>query len=209
MPSISRAVQCARRRANCAVARNCPAQAGVLLPVLTAAALGLSSLGANAQGVVGHGFVLDAPASVTTAPGELISGKGSIKVSYSGPGTHTLFLHTDPAIFPLKSNRPYKIEFKYRILTSGSAGIEVLFWAPNAPAITSRVITGAPGDSGSATQTSTLGPGSGYQAQWKVVSTGAFAIDDIQITEADTGALVAAEDGEGPRIAPGPLNFQR
>lgn len=47
-----------------------------------------------------------------------------------------------------------------------------------------------------------------YQVTFNTGGPGSIVIDDIRITNASTGQLVAAENAEGPSVAPGPLNYQ-
>jgi hypothetical protein len=161
--------------------------------------------------VLGKGFRFNAAGSLTSAPAEVISGSHSIKGSYSGPDSFTPFLYTDPTFVQLSPNQTYTIALSYRILTAGSRGFEFGFFSQQASNgghfLQTATITGAAGSSGTATVTATLESYADYAAGFKIGGTGAIAIDDIRITDRG-GQLVAAENGEGPTIAPGPLNFQ-
>jgi hypothetical protein len=150
---------------------------------------------------LGPGFILDAAGSLTSVPSEVISGSTSIKGFYSGSGSFTPYLQTDPTIVPLSPNHPYQVTFQYKILTSPSNGFQVLFYSPTGgalgdflPAVT---ITGTAGSSGTATLTNTLGSYSDYEIFWTIVGTGAIAIDNIQITMLPTGQAVVSENAEG------------
>src|SRR5437667_7166587 len=76
------------------------------------------------------GFVLETAGSLTSTASEVIMGTRSIKGAYSGQGTHTPYLRTDPAVLPLSPNRSYRVTFRYRILVAPDKGFEVLFYSP-------------------------------------------------------------------------------
>lgn len=82
----------------------------------------LAASPARAQvSVLGKGFVLDEVGSLTSSPGEVISGRTSIKGSYSGPNEFTSILISDPTFIRLEPNQTYTITLSYRILAQGFA----------------------------------------------------------------------------------------
>ncbi len=164
--------------------------------------------------VLGKGWLLDSAGSITSALSEVISGKNSIKGSFSGPdsGMVHFFLWTNPTFIQFQPNKTYTITLSYRILTPGSAGFQFGFFSSSAQShgmfLPTSVINGSPGTSGTATQTSNLGPYSDVQAGFSVGGTGAIAVDDIGITDS-AGSLFASENAEGPTVvSAGPLSFQ-
>ena len=158
---------------------------------------------------LGAGFVLDTAGTLTSDPSEVISGSYSIKGSYVGSSSYTSYLHTDPAIIPLTPNHAYRVTFSYRILVTPNQGFLVSFYSLTGGAAGSFLpgftITGASGDTGTATLTNTLGPYNDYRAQWNIIGTGAIAINEIRITDAATGTAIATEDCEesAPVVGPG------
>src|SRR6202040_911275 len=120
-------------------------------------------------------------------PLEVISGKESIKGSYSGPSKFTPYLRTNASIIPLSPNHSYQVTFQYKILTAPSSGFEVLFYSPTGGAagnyLPSVSVTGQAGTTGTTTLTNVLGPYSDYQARWTIDGTGAISIDNIQLTD--------------------------
>jgi uncharacterized protein (TIGR03437 family) len=151
-----------------------------------------------------RGFAFDATGAFTSNSSEVISGSYSIKGAYSG-GSHTRYLYTDPSVIALSPNHSYKVTFQYRILDAPDKGFEVLFYSPTGGAagsfLPSTTITGATGAAGTAVLMNTLGPYNDYQAQWNVIGSGGISIDNIQITDGVSGAVVASENGE--TVAPG------
>jgi hypothetical protein len=175
--------------------------AAIILAQAIAAGLQLAAQPAEAESPrLGPGFVLESAGSLSSAPPELISGLRSVKGSYSGSGSYNAYLRTDPAFIPLEPGRSYRVSFAYRILATPSRGFEVLFFSPTGGAkgdfLPSVTILGKKGDSGRSTLVNALGPYSDYQARWNIVGRGEIAIDDIEIAEAESGVLVAAEDAE-------------
>ena len=67
---------------------------------------------------LGPAFSLGQAGSLTSNPPEVIAGNESIKGSYSGSASNTLFLSTNPSVLPLTPNHTYKITFQYKILTA-------------------------------------------------------------------------------------------
>jgi hypothetical protein len=157
-----------------------------------------------ATGVVGlgRGFILGPIGSLTAAPSERISGRMSIKGSYSGPQSFNPYLSTDASTLKFERNRTYRIEFKYQILAAPSKGFEVLFISGAATAagnfLPSITINGRAGESGTATLTARLGAYDDYRAIWNVTGTGAIVVDDVRITDVDTGRVVASEGADTP-----------
>jgi hypothetical protein len=149
---------------------------------------------------ISPGFVLESAGSLTSIRTEVISGARSIKGSYSGTGSYTAYLRTDPTTLPPSQNRTYSVSFAYRILATPSKGFEVLFYSPTGGGresfLPSRTIIGVAGDSGKATLKNALGPYLDYQARWNIVGTGAIAIDDIQIKDEESNLVFALEDAE-------------
>jgi hypothetical protein len=165
---------------------------------------------AHAQ-MLGKGWMLDAAGSLTSAPGEVVAGRTSVKGSHSGSNSYSEFLFTNPTFIRFAANQNYTITVSYRILAASPRGFEVGFFSAivgaNGPFVRSEAITGATGTSGTATFTFTLLNYPDYQAGFKVMGTGAIAIDDIRITNS-AGQLIASENAEGPALLPGLLNFQ-
>ena len=158
---------------------------------------------------LGKGWLLDSAGSITSASGEVISGKNSIKGSYQGSNPFTPFLSSDPTFVQFAPNQTYTIAVRYRILTAGPAGFPFGFFSSSggvAGQVPSGNITGVAGESGTAVVTTTLPNYSDYEVQFKIGQSGTIVIDDISVTDA-SGRLVASENAEGPAIVPGPLNF--
>jgi len=143
------------------------------------------------------GFLFGPAGSFTSNPSEVISGSYSIKGAYSGSGSFTPYLSTDFHVIAFAPNHPYRVTFHYKILAAPDKGFEVLFYSPTGAAagsfLPSTTITGASGATGTATLTNTLGSYTDYQAGWNVIGTGAISIDSIQITDGESGAVVASE----------------
>jgi hypothetical protein len=162
------------------------------------------------------GFLINSTGSLVTANNEVISGKKSIKGSYAGKDTYTAYLQSDSTALHLNPNTTYQVTFNYKILTTPSAGFEVLFFSPTGASkgnfLNSTLINGVSGDTGSVTLTSSLANFTDYQARWNIVGTGAIAIDDIKIVNLATGTLVVLENAEegteinDPRLKPGLIN---
>jgi uncharacterized protein (TIGR03437 family) len=146
------------------------------------------------------GLLLESAGAITSDPAEVVDGTRSIKGSYSGTGSYTPYLRSDPSRLPLQPNQTYRITFRYKILSTPNKGFEVLFFSPTGGQqgnfLPSQVVSGAAGTTGTATLTNTLGPFADYQARWNVVGNGSIAIDDIQIVNVSTSAVVATEDAE-------------
>jgi uncharacterized protein (TIGR03437 family) len=157
--------------------------------------------------VAGQGFVLDAPGSFTTLTSEVISGQRSIKGSYSGAGSHTTFMHTTIALAP---NHAYRVTFPNRIVTTPDQGFDVLFFSSTAYnagvncCIGGNAVNGKAGDTGTFNMTTTLGPYSDYQAWFQLVGTGAIVIDNVQLIDAATNAVIGTADAEQQAIGPMP-----
>ena len=154
------------------------------------------------------GFLINAIGSLTTNSTELVGGTQSIKGSYEGSGAYTAYLQTDKSVLPLNPNTTYQVSFNYKILTTPSAGFEVLFFSPQGGTVgnflNSTRINGVSGETGAATLTSTLANFTDYQARWNVVGTGAIAIDEIRIINVSTGAVVAYENAEEGTVSVDP-----
>src|SRR5690349_4577498 len=86
--------------------------------VTLAALLCVLALPARAQvASLGKGWVLDVGGSITSAPGEVVSGRSSIKGSYSGRDQYTTILQSDPTFIRFQPNATYTITARYRVLT--------------------------------------------------------------------------------------------
>ncbi len=154
-----------------------------------------------APGDVGPGWVLESLGGITEVPAEVISGRKSIKADYSGNASYQSYFRSDHAAVPLTAGRAYRVTFRYKILTQPDRGFEVLFLSPKAAAagnfLPSRTLNGAAGTTGSAELTNTLGAYDDYSVRWNIVGRGAIAIDDIQLFDVATGAVLLAENAEG------------
>ena len=146
-------------------------------------------------------FSLGPAGSITSNTAEIISGNESIKGSYSGSASNSAFLSTNSSLLPLTPNHSYKVTFQYKILTAPNKPFYFQFFSQTAAAQSNFLVgvetTGAPGTSGTATLTSTLGNYTDYQGLWIIEGTGAISIDNIQITDAANGNVIAAENAEG------------
>src|SRR5262245_40518041 len=100
----------------------------------------LTPIPARAQvRVLGKGWLFDSGGSITSAPGEVISGTASIEGSYSGPdanpGIGRSFLNTNPSFIRFTPFATYTITFNYRVISAGShldATHGIFTWAPGA-----------------------------------------------------------------------------
>src|SRR5207253_1094727 len=90
--------------------------AGLLLFAGTSAHTQIASLG--------KGWLLDTAGSVTSAPGEVITGRNSVKASWTSgdPGIAQVFLATDPNFVRFAPNQTYTMTFSYRIITASDGG---------------------------------------------------------------------------------------
>jgi hypothetical protein len=157
---------------------------------------------------LGKGWLLGALGSVTSAPGEVISGNNSIK----GSGSSQMLLLTDPAVIKFAPSQSYTMTAKYHILTASPGatfayGFGTVVGIPSGDFGTTTLLPGAAGSSGTATTTFTLHNWPDYQVQFNIGGSGSIVVDEISITDAN-GHLVASENAEGPTFVPGPLNFQ-
>jgi FG-GAP-like repeat len=183
-------------------------------PVTVCVALFVVVGGSDARAQVsalGKGFLVDGAGSLTSDANEVISGRNSIKGSYSGAGSFTQFLMTDPTFIRFARSQTYTITLRYRVLAQGTRGFEFGFFS-NAGSregrfVRSEFFGGATGTSGTATLTARLEAYDDYTAGFKIEGTGVVAIDDIRITDG-AAQLVVSENAEGPTIVPGPLNLQ-
>ena len=169
--------------------------------LLLAAGLLLASLAHGATVPLVRGLVLETIGEQTENPDEVISGKRSIKGTYTGNSSNQVYLRTDATLFPLAPGRSYRVTFRYKILTQPDRGFEVLFFSPKAGAVgnflPSQNISGPVGTTGVAELTNTLGNFDDYQLRWNIVGRGAIAIDEIQLVDVATGFVLLAEDAEG------------
>src|SRR5215831_7778757 len=152
------------------------------------------------QPSLGPQFALDSAGTLTGITGEVISGTRSIKGSYTGTGSITTFLQTNPTVLSLAPGQSYRVTFTYRILTAPDNGFRCLFFSSTGASIGDFVpgitINGSAGSSGTATLTTTLHAFSDYEVLWNIIGTGAISIDDIRIEQLSTGLTVATENGE-------------
>lgn len=155
---------------------------------------------------LGPAFALEGSGSLTSQPSEVISGKNSIKAQY--PSASLSFLQTNASVLPLTPSHTYTVSFQYKILIAPNNFFAVQFLsfvaASQQTFLKGAVIQGAAGTTGTITLTSTLGNYSDYVVYWGAggtTSAGAISIDNIQITDAATGKVLAFEDAEG--TAPG------
>ena len=153
------------------------------------------------------GFELGYISRITTAPADVLSGSASIEARYSGSERYTSIVKTDRRTMPLVAGRTYRATFKYRILTPPSDGFDLTFVSPTAfsqgvflPNVT---LSGAAGETGTATLTVTLAPHDDYELNLSVVGTGAMLVDDFQIEDLDTGtvAIETAQTVMSPPLA--------
>lgn len=95
----------------------------------------------------------------------------------------TQLFGTVPSVLPLTPNHPYEVTCRYKILTTPSAGFDVLFLSQTGAAagnfLPSVTITGQAGETGTSTLSVTLGPYTDYQVRWEIQGTGAISVDDI------------------------------
>ncbi len=151
--------------------------------------------------VLGPAFSLGPAGSLTSTPSEVIAGNESIKGSYFGSASNTLFLSTNPSFLPLAPNHSYTLTFHYKILTAPGNYFSVQFYSQTAGGqgkfLPDATIPGAAGATGTVTLTSMLGNYSDYQLFWIIGSTGAVSIDNIQITDDATSNVIATENAEG------------
>jgi hypothetical protein len=174
----------------------------------------LLSAGASAHAQVaslGQGWLLDSGGSITSVPGEVISGRNSIKASGTSRGTSLFFLQTDPTLVRFLPSQSYTMTWSYRIITASDGGFAYGFESSEGNGVgdfgPNNVLRGASGSSGTVTTTFTLRNHGDYRVEFAIAGTGSIVIDDIRITDAN-GQLVASENAEGPSLTPNPLNFQ-
>ena len=126
----------------------------------------LAAFPAHAQPRVaslGKGWLLDVAGSITSTPGEVISGNNSIKGSNAGPDLQAakVYLNTNPSFIHFSPNQMYTIALSYRIVTAASGGFEYGFFSSTANGhghpLPTAVVPGAAGASGTATLTSATG----------------------------------------------------
>ena len=162
---------------------------------------------------LGKGWLLDSGGSITSAPGEVISGRNSIRASGTSPvgGLVTFFLETDSTFVRLPPNQSYTMAFSYRIITADGGGFGYGFQSEEGKGVRDfgpdAVLRGASGSSGTVSTPFRLNNHGDYHVMFSIDGRGSIVIDDIRITDA-SGQLVASENAEGPTIAPGPLDFQ-
>jgi hypothetical protein len=150
------------------------------------------------------GFDLGHISRITTSAAEVLSGTASLKASYFGPDRYQSIVRTNRTLLPLGRGRTYRASFRYRILTPPSQGFDLTFVSPTAFSqgiyLPNLVINGAAGDAGTATLTVTLAAYDDYDVSLSIVGTGAILVDDFQIVDVATGAVVT-ETAETPLAA--------
>ncbi len=156
---------------------------------------------------LGKGWLLDSGGSITSAAGEVISGRNSIKAS----GTSHQFLESDPTFVRFAPNQSYTMTWSYRIIAASDNGFGYGFESSDGQGVgdfgPGGLLRGASGSSGTVTTAFRLNNHADYRASFSIGGTGSIVIDDIRIADTN-GRLVASENAEGPSLAPGPLNFQ-
>ena len=84
---------------------------------------GLGAWPAYAQvSSLGKGWLLDSAGSITSASGEVISGRNSIKASGTSQGASLFFLQTDPTFVRFLPNQSYTMTWSYRIIAASDGG---------------------------------------------------------------------------------------
>src|SRR4051812_4448598 len=73
---------------------------------------------------LGKGWLLDSGGSITSAPGDVISGRNSVEALGTSAvgGLATYFLATDPTFVRLAANQSYTMTFSYRIIAADGGG---------------------------------------------------------------------------------------
>lgn len=156
---------------------------------------------AGAASALGRNFALETGGQLTEVATEVVAGTRSVKGSQTGAATYQPYLRTNPGVFRLVAGRSYRVNYRYKILTQGTLGFEVLFYSPTAAAagnfLNTTQVNGVAGTTGSGTLTSRLGSYDDYQLRWNVVGRGAIAIDAIEVIDVATGTVLLTEDVEG------------
>ena len=151
----------------------------------------------------GRELITTGISSLTSVPSEVLSGEYSLMGSYSGTGSYTPYLYTDCRFLPLKPLTTCQVSFDYRILEAPDRGFETILFSPAAGEqnlwLPGSLVTGEPGDSGTASFTNTLGDFSDYQVRWNIVGTGAVTIDNIRILDVESGEVLLDLDLEAAR----------
>src|SRR5947208_10557210 len=124
---------------------------------------------ANAQvASLGKGWLLGPLGSISTASGEVISGRSSIK-GIKGSTADAQFLISDPNAVPLAPNQSYTISFTYRIITPAQNGFEYGFTSNTGIAARdfgpSALFFGSSGSTGTVTNTFSLHNWPDYQVR--------------------------------------------
>jgi hypothetical protein len=161
---------------------------------------------------LGKGWILDGGGSITSAPGEVISGKNSITaIGVSVYPLASYFLQSDPTYIRFLPNQSYTMTWSYRIVTASEGGFGYGFQSREGNGVgdfgPDAVLRGAAGSSGTVSTTLTLRNHPDYHLFFSIGGAGSIVIDDVRITDAG-GQLVASENAEGPLLASGPLDFQ-
>lgn len=178
-------------------------------------ALSCLLLAAAAQAQVetlGKGWLLEDAGTITSTPGEVISGKNSIRGAYFGTLSYSAILSSDPTFVRFPGNQKYTITFNYRVISALSRGLEFGFYSGAGGVnglINNPTLPANAAPAGIASGSAVLGAQTDYQVLFKIVGTGAIVIDDIRITDA-SGRLVASEGAEGPALVAEqrPLQFR-
>jgi hypothetical protein len=130
----------------------------------------------------------------------LVTGNRSIVGEHTGSGSFNPYLRTSSSRLPLTPVGHYKVCFDYRIIEAGADGFEVLFLSPTGASKNQWVlplrINGHTGESGHSCLEAQLLDFSDYEIRWNVISTGVIAIDNVVITDLQSGRILAEEDFE-------------
>lgn len=158
----------------------------------------LSSL-ALSQTLAGPGWAQSQFASITTNPSEVISGAYSLKLSNPTPNGGFVF-GTDPGAIKFTAAKSYSVSAKYKILTTLSDSLSLSFYSEAAGNagnfLPSQFLRGKVGDSGTITYSFTLGNYNDYRLNFNFNGTGVVVIDDIIVTQTDTGAVIVSANME-------------
>jgi hypothetical protein len=145
------------------------------------------------------GLILGTGGSITSDPNQVIDGTRSILAVSTGT-SYVPVLGSDTNRLPFQRNQTYRVTFRYKVLTAPGQGLNVNFYSPTQGAqggyVPGQAVNESPGSTGTITLTNTLGPFDDYGIYWGFNSPGSVVIDDIQIVNTSTGAILATEDAE-------------
>ena len=134
---------------------------------------------------------------ITTDPGEVISGRGSLKcdTTRSSQVWHTFFV-TDLRHLRLKRNKAYFVSFKYRVLARKGGDFHFFLRSPTARVFTDKgwhTWREGPGPVKEKTFLVLVGNYDDYQIRLEVSGRGAIVVDDFMVWE---------EEFDPERLAP-------